>query len=138
MAKARQQEYGNTSIVALKDEERVRKRPAVIFGSDGIEGCQHSVFEIISNSLSNIGQVQHCIPPFIKESVMFCIFLFFTCDLFCCINNIFNCFWCCFYFVPKDPRIFCNFVIKIWFCSLGIHFQSFACHIKYTLHQKEC
>jgi len=44
-------EYSNESIVTLKGEERVRKRPAVIFGSDDIEGCKHSVFEIISNSI---------------------------------------------------------------------------------------
>ncbi len=44
-------EYGNDSIKKLKGADRVRKRPAVIFGSDGIEGCQHSVFEIISNSI---------------------------------------------------------------------------------------
>jgi len=43
--------YGNESISALKGADRVRKRPAVIFGSDGIEGCQHSVFEILSNSI---------------------------------------------------------------------------------------
>lgn len=45
------QEYGNESISSLKGADRVRKRPAVIFGSDGIEGCQHSVFEILSNSI---------------------------------------------------------------------------------------
>lgn len=45
------QEYGNDSISSLKGADRVRKRPAVIFGSDGIEGCQHSVFEILSNSI---------------------------------------------------------------------------------------
>ena len=44
-------EYGNDNIVALKGADRVRKRPAVIFGSDGIEGCCHSVFEIMSNSI---------------------------------------------------------------------------------------
>jgi len=44
-------EYGNTSITALKGADRVRKRPSVIFGSDGIEGCQHAIFEIISNSI---------------------------------------------------------------------------------------
>ena len=44
-------EYGNDSIKKLKGADRVRKRPAVIFGSDGIEGCQHSAFEIISNSI---------------------------------------------------------------------------------------
>ena len=43
--------YGNESISKLKDEERVRLRPAVIFGSDGITGCQHAVFEILSNSI---------------------------------------------------------------------------------------
>ncbi len=48
---AKKQEYGNESISSLKGADRVRKRPAVIFGSDGIEGCQHSVFEIISNSI---------------------------------------------------------------------------------------
>ena len=43
--------YGNESISSLKGADRVRKRPAVIFGSDGIEGCQHSAFEILSNSI---------------------------------------------------------------------------------------
>lgn len=45
------QEYGNDSITILKGADRVRKRPAVIFGSDSIEGCQHSIFEILSNSI---------------------------------------------------------------------------------------
>ncbi len=45
------QEYGNESITSLKGADRVRLRPGVIFGSDGIEGCQHSVFEILSNSI---------------------------------------------------------------------------------------
>lgn len=44
-------EYNNESITKLEGADRVRKRPAVIFGSDGIDGCQHSVFEIISNSI---------------------------------------------------------------------------------------
>lgn len=48
---AKKKEYGNESIRSLKGADRVRKRPAVIFGSDGIEGCQHSVFEIMSNSI---------------------------------------------------------------------------------------
>ena len=48
---AKKQEYGNESIKSLKGAERVRKRPAVIFGSDGIEGCEHSIFEIMSNSI---------------------------------------------------------------------------------------
>lgn len=43
--------YGNESITSLKGAERVRKRPAVIFGSDGLEGCEHSFFEILSNSI---------------------------------------------------------------------------------------
>lgn len=43
--------YNNESIKALKGPDRVRKRPGVIFGSDGIEGCKHSVFEILSNSI---------------------------------------------------------------------------------------
>ena len=50
MAK-KHEEYGNESIQTLKGAERVRKRPAVIFGSDGIEGCEHAAFEIISNSI---------------------------------------------------------------------------------------
>ena len=45
------QEYGNQSITALKGADRVRKRPGVIFGSDGLEGCEHSFFEILSNSV---------------------------------------------------------------------------------------
>ena len=48
---AKKQEYGNESITALKGADRVRKRPAVIFGSDGVEGCAHSIFEIVSNSI---------------------------------------------------------------------------------------
>ena len=44
-------EYGDQSIVSLKGADRVRKRPGVIFGSDGLEGCEHSAFEIISNSV---------------------------------------------------------------------------------------
>ena len=51
MAKQQKQTYGNESITTLKGADRVRKRPAVIFGSDGIEGCQHSAFEILSNSI---------------------------------------------------------------------------------------
>ena len=49
MSKAKN--YDNESISMLKGEDRVRKRPAVIFGSDDIDGCKHSVFEIISNSI---------------------------------------------------------------------------------------
>ena len=43
--------YNNQSITSLKGADRVRKRPAVIFGSDGLEGAEHSVFEILSNSV---------------------------------------------------------------------------------------
>ena len=43
--------YGNDSISQLKGADRVRKRPGVIFGSDGLDGCQHAVFEILSNSI---------------------------------------------------------------------------------------
>ncbi len=51
MAKRTNPEYGNDSIAQLKGADRVRKRPAVIFGSDGLEGCEHAVFEILSNSI---------------------------------------------------------------------------------------
>ena len=47
----KKQGYGNESITSLKGADRVRKRPAVIFGSDGLEGCEHAVFEILSNSI---------------------------------------------------------------------------------------
>ena len=47
----KKQSYGNESISALKGADRVRKRPGVIFGSDGLEGCEHAVFEILSNSI---------------------------------------------------------------------------------------
>ena len=50
MAKA-SKGYGNESISALKGADRVRKRPGVIFGSDGLDGCQHAVFEILSNAI---------------------------------------------------------------------------------------
>ncbi len=47
----KKQDYGNDSISSLKGADRVRLRPAVIFGSDGLEGCEHSFFEILSNSI---------------------------------------------------------------------------------------
>ena len=50
MAAARKN-YGNESISSLKGADRVRKRPGVIFGSDGLDGCEHAVFEILSNSI---------------------------------------------------------------------------------------
>jgi DNA gyrase subunit B len=50
-ASAKPAAYGNESISSLKGADRVRKRPGVIFGSDGLEGCEHAVFEILSNSI---------------------------------------------------------------------------------------
>lgn len=51
MPKEKEPKYNNQSISSLKGADRVRKRPAVIFGSDGLEGCEHSFFEILSNSV---------------------------------------------------------------------------------------
>ena len=48
---AKKQGYSNDDILMLEGADRVRKRPAVIFGSNGIAGCEHSVFEILSNSI---------------------------------------------------------------------------------------
>lgn len=48
---AKKPEYNNESIEVLKGADRVRKRPAVIFGSNAIDGCEHAIFEIISNSI---------------------------------------------------------------------------------------
>ncbi len=48
---AKKKTYNNEDIVSLEGADRVRKRPAVIFGSDGIDGCEHSMFEILSNSI---------------------------------------------------------------------------------------
>ncbi|MCI8913178.1 MAG: DNA topoisomerase [Lawsonibacter sp.] len=48
---ASKKNYGNESISALKGADRVRKRPGVIFGSDALEGCEHAVFEIMSNAI---------------------------------------------------------------------------------------
>jgi DNA gyrase subunit B len=51
MSRSKAPDYGNESISQLKGADRVRKRPGVIFGSDGLEGCQHAVFEILSNAI---------------------------------------------------------------------------------------
>ncbi len=51
MTKKKSDGYDNESITSLKGADRVRLRPSVIFGSDGLEGCQHSIFEILSNSI---------------------------------------------------------------------------------------
>jgi DNA gyrase subunit B len=56
MAKSKEKIYNDQSISSLKGADRVRKRPAVIFGSDGLEGCQHSFFEILSNSVDEAKQ----------------------------------------------------------------------------------
>ena len=48
---AKKQSYDNESITMLKGPDKVRKRPGVIFGSDGPDGCAHSIFEVISNSI---------------------------------------------------------------------------------------
>ena len=51
MATKQNASYNNQSIKSLKGADRVRKRPGVIFGSDGLDGCAHSFFEILSNSV---------------------------------------------------------------------------------------
>ena len=69
---AKKQEYGNESIKSLKGAARVRKRPAVIFGSDGLEGCEHSVFEIMSNSIDEAREGygnKICITRFLDGSI---------------------------------------------------------------------
>ncbi len=50
-SKEKKQNYGDQSIVSLKGADRVRQKPSVIFGSDGLDGCKHSYFEILSNSV---------------------------------------------------------------------------------------
>ena len=72
IALAKKQEYGNESIKSLKGADRVRKRPAVIFGSDGLEGCEHSVFEIMSNSIDEAREGygnKICVTRFLDGSV---------------------------------------------------------------------
>ena len=69
---AKKQEYGNESIKSLKGADRVMKRPAVIFGSDGLEGCEHSVFEIMSNSIDEAREGygnKICITRFLDGSI---------------------------------------------------------------------
>lgn len=69
---AKKQEYGNESIKSLKGADRVRKRPAVIFGSDGLEGCEHSAFEIMSNSIDEAREGygnKICVTRFLDGSV---------------------------------------------------------------------
>ena len=69
---AKNQEYGNDSIKSLKGADRVRLRPAVIFGSDGLEGCEHSIFEIMSNSIDEAREGygnKICVTRFLDGSV---------------------------------------------------------------------
>ena len=56
MPKKKKKEYGNESIQKLEGADRVRLRPSVMFGSDDIEGCEHAVFEILSNSIDEARQ----------------------------------------------------------------------------------
>ena len=51
MTSKKTSQYTEQSISMLKGADRVRKRPSVIFGSDGLEGCEHAFFEILSNSI---------------------------------------------------------------------------------------
>ena len=51
---AKRTTYSNDNISQLKGADRVRKRPAVIFGSDDLEGCKHAVFEIVSNAIDEV------------------------------------------------------------------------------------
>ena len=53
---AKKKNYGDESITSLKGADRVRLRPAVIFGSDGLDGCEHAIFEILSNSIDEARQ----------------------------------------------------------------------------------
>lgn len=53
---AKKKSYGDESITSLKGADRVRLRPAVIFGSDGLDGCEHAIFEILSNSIDEARQ----------------------------------------------------------------------------------
>ena len=64
--------YGNESISALKGADRVRKRPGVIFGSDGLEGCEHAVFEIMSNAIDEAREGHGSLitaTPFLDRSI---------------------------------------------------------------------
>ena len=62
--------YGNDSIRQLKDEERVRLRPAVIFGSDGLDGCAHAAFEILSNAVDEARQGYGKLKDRVSECVI--------------------------------------------------------------------
>ena len=66
--------YGNESISILTGAARVRKRPGVIFGSDGLEGCEHSVFEILSNSIDDF---KACKKLIIMHTYLVILYTFF-------------------------------------------------------------
>ena len=55
--------YGNESISALKGADRVRKRPGVIFGSDGLEGCDHAVFSTAQSSIPALQAALEAVRP---------------------------------------------------------------------------
>ena len=64
--------YNNESITSLKGAERVRLRPGVIFGSDGLDGCEHAFFEILSNSIDEAREGygnKICVTRFLDGSV---------------------------------------------------------------------
>jgi DNA gyrase subunit B len=44
-------EYSEQSIYSLKNEETVRQRPAVIFGTNDERGAAHAIFEILANAI---------------------------------------------------------------------------------------
>ncbi len=70
--KATPQAYGDQSIQQLKGADRVRKRPAVIFGSDGLDGCEQAFFEILSNSVDEAKEGfgnEICITVFRDHSI---------------------------------------------------------------------
>lgn len=69
---ARKKDYGNDSITMLKGADKVRKRPAVIFGSDGLDGCEHSIFEVISNSIdeARAGYGNKIVITYYKDNVI--------------------------------------------------------------------
>ena len=66
----KREQYGNESISALKGAERVRKRPGVIFGSNALEGCQHAVFEILSNAIDEAREKTDLIEGELKLSLI--------------------------------------------------------------------
>ena len=70
MAKSKEKIYNDQSISSLKGADRVRKRPAVIFGSDGLEGCQHSFFEILSGPRTNKASPGSAVDFWINQNIL--------------------------------------------------------------------